>query len=1023
MRKRPFIRRLAACVTAAAVCFLCIGFPASALFMKEKEATAQSITVAEAESTKTVKFALVFEHTDSYLYRLGNCDSISLGSLFEEAGDTPVDDATVTVTVTPQTTANGAANDDADSSLSATITYDSDTWEDGTIQFTKYTGVVAITISDATSEELTLLAEVVSGYNFESGETISRKSGYNSILLADNTLSSGGTLTIGSGETLFGNGFTLDISGGSITALGIITLNGTIDNTKVTGAVYTEYGDTYGSDYNAASVITYEGAEIRNSYISGSRAAVRMAGDTLIEDSTIEGGYYSNIDIRSGALTLDGDVITINEPVTSGSDTVMGFGIVVNYENANGATIRVDGSLKQYNWVCSSDKSYFASSTFRSAISTLLSSGADYILSYGSVSYVNLGILSLTTAVDGDSVTCEMYGDPYSDSFLGYSGYFWSYDKDTYTITADDLMYRSDVNSAYTEPADAWTPSAQICYEPTWDTSVFEALDSYNAELDALVLSFDEGDSVTLSDISTYLSATKHGQTLSVTVDSVLDADGTDLYNSTADTVSITTDGTHTIVYSIACPLVYDSDAARTDAVTYTVTLSISVTVNIAGIDAPEFTFCDSDGDTFDTEILDISGVSYVSIDTDSLDSAESGTNYGTTTVSGTTITYPVVDAYIAMEGSKLSYDYVRYFPFFAGVSITNYTDEDGSYTTVNASSTFEATQDYDSEVDNYQTDPSTGIVHWASDGISAGAFGGNGIAGFTTYDSVYCLESAAIGTGNSNITSAVTYLFAFVFKAGNGTSYHYYIGFTSPAKDDAEDNRSSCFTAGTLLTLADGSQKAVEDLTGSEKLLVYDHENGCFTSSSILFIANEGWNDYDVITLEFSDGTTKEIIYEHGLFDQTRGEYVFISEETMYDYIGDEFIIGDGETLSTVTLTSSTLQEQYTASYELVTAYQLNYFTNGLLSMAADNDIFCNLFGYDSETLQYDLEQMAADIESYGLFTYEDFSAYTSEAVFEAFQMKYLKISIGKGRTTWEEILMLLEREADNLGSITIDD
>lgn len=50
----------------------------------------------------------------------------------------------------------------------------------------------------------------------------------------------------------------------------------------------------------------------------------------------------------------------------------------------------------------------------------------------------------------------------------------------------------------------------------------------------------------------------------------------------------------------------------------------------------------------------------------------------------------------------------------------------------------------------------------------------------------------------------------------------------------------SSCVATGTLITLADGSQVSVEQLTGDELLLVWDLFAGKFATAPILFIDSE---------------------------------------------------------------------------------------------------------------------------------------------------------------------------------------
>lgn len=70
------------------------------------------------------------------------------------------------------------------------------------------------------------------------------------------------------------------------------------------------------------------------------------------------------------------------------------------------------------------------------------------------------------------------------------------------------------------------------------------------------------------------------------------------------------------------------------------------------------------------------------------------------------------------------------------------------------------------------------------------------------------------------------------------------------------------------------------------------------------------------------------------------------------------------------------------------------------------------NIFEGDSETMMYDTAAMAADIEEYGLFTYEELNAIVPvpEAIFDAVNGQYLKVSIGKGLITYEQIGELID-------------
>ena len=220
----------------------------------------------------------------------------------------------------------------------------------------------------------------------------------------------------------------------------------------------------------------------------------------------------------------------------------------------------------------------------------------------------------------------------------------------------------------------------------------------------------------------------------------------------------------------------------------------------------------------------------------------------------------------------------------------------------------------------------------------------------------------------------------------------------------------SSCIAAGTLITLADGTQKKIEDILDTDIILVYDHATGEFVPTSIIVVERDGWDYYNVIYLEYSNGIVNRIIYEHGLFDLTLNTYVYITESNYQDYIGHEFAYFNGESIESVTLENAYVKNEYTGCYSLASAVHLNHFIDGMFSMPGGITGLFNIFEY-GDNLVYDAEKMQADIEKYGLYTYEDFADYVPIEAFYAVQGQYLKVSVGKGYVTYEEILAMIEK------------
>ena len=229
-----------------------------------------------------------------------------------------------------------------------------------------------------------------------------------------------------------------------------------------------------------------------------------------------------------------------------------------------------------------------------------------------------------------------------------------------------------------------------------------------------------------------------------------------------------------------------------------------------------------------------------------------------------------------------------------------------------------------------------------------------------------------------------------------------------------------SCVAAGTLITLADGRQVPVESLTGNELLLVWNLFTGKFDVAPILFIDSEAAGMYEVITLTFSDGTTLKVIDEHALWDFDLNEYVFMRGDAA-KYIGHWFnkqtYDVDGNMVYTrVQLTGVTVTEEYTSAWSPVTYGHLCFYVNGMLSMPGATTGLINIFEVDPDTLTIDEEQYLADIEMYGLFTYEEFAALypVPEEIFDAFGGQYLKVAMGKGLLTEDMISILINRYSE---------
>lgn len=171
---------------------------------------------------------------------------------------------------------------------------------------------------------------------------------------------------------------------------------------------------------------------------------------------------------------------------------------------------------------------------------------------------------------------------------------------------------------------------------------------------------------------------------------------------------------------------------------------------------------------------------------------------------------------------------------------------------------------------------------------------------------------------------------------------------------------------------------------------------------------------DYDVLYLQFSDGRELKIVESHGLFDMTLMQYVYIDYNNYRDFIGHEFYaLNDDRTNGeNIMMTNVYIKTENIRIFCPVTYFYMNSFANGLLNtpnIPGDITGLVNYFEYD-EDLKYNEEAMQRDIEKYGLYTYEDFCEYISEDAYNSSPSVYLKVAVGKGMITYEEIVAVIK-------------
>ena len=144
------------------------------------------------------------------------------------------------------------------------------------------------------------------------------------------------------------------------------------------------------------------------------------------------------------------------------------------------------------------------------------------------------------------------------------------------------------------------------------------------------------------------------------------------------------------------------------------------------------------------------------------------------------------------------------------------------------------------------------------------------------------------------------------------------------------------CFLAGTKITLADGSQKPVEDIKYDDLLLVYDFRTGKIHKQFPFFLKQEHLcKSYLKFSLE--NGEEFNLVGEHGIYDvkNKKLEWITTKNYKNFDFSNNFEVWNLDENGSLVPLKIVSVERIYEEKpfYSLITSGTKTCFTNGILT------------------------------------------------------------------------------------------
>ena len=231
--------------------------------------------------------------------------------------------------------------------------------------------------------------------------------------------------------------------------------------------------------------------------------------------------------------------------------------------------------------------------------------------------------------------------------------------------------------------------------------------------------------------------------------------------------------------------------------------------------------------------------------------------------------------------------------------------------------------------------------------GVGNAGGGGSAFANVTVANTIPVTEYGVIITDGTSSQKYATGALGSIpgtvqltFTTGlNSAPFTVYAYVTSNAgtyySNAATGTSGICLLAGTQIALSDGTYKAIEDITYTDKLLSWDFDRGCYAETTALWIKySETGSQYNLLT--FSDGTTLRTFDQHRIFNKQAGAFTYPMTDATP--IGTITVNEHGQE---ITLTNKQVIKDTIEYYNVITDYHMNLFSDSVLTSCRFNNIY----------------------------------------------------------------------------------
>lgn len=244
--------------------------------------------------------------------------------------------------------------------------------------------------------------------------------------------------------------------------------------------------------------------------------------------------------------------------------------------------------------------------------------------------------------------------------------------------------------------------------------------------------------------------------------------------------------------------------------------------------------------------------------------------------------------------------------------------------------------------------------------------------------DSTYTATLSVTGINlNRRLPSSITVIMGGTTLAqGSGYTYNSSSGAINIPNVSGDitiraEADGGCLVEGTMVKMADGTEKPIEQVTYHDYVLVWSYAEGKAVARQPIWIEKEATATVYRVA-EFDDGTSLKTVMGHGVFNVDFNRFVDVANEKEFHVGTHIYKLGEDQTLKSVEVTNISRVEKTVKYYHVVSTEFYNIFADGVLT-TDDEVLLSNLYGFDDQ-VRWPASRNEIVKDKNNLYDYADF-------------------------------------------------